>query len=56
MKSTGELERVREMLRDEGQRVSRELAGYVDLSRASMAAMKTIADSMKKWKDENASR
>ena len=51
-----ELERVREMLRNEGQRVSREVAGYVDLSRASMAAMKTIADSIKKWKDEGASR
>jgi hypothetical protein len=51
-----ELESVREMLRNEGQRVSREVVGYTDLSRASMAAMKTIADSIKKWKDEDASR
>jgi hypothetical protein len=47
---------VREMLRNEGQRVSGEVAGYADLSRASMAAMKTIANSIKKWKDEDASR
>ena len=39
---------MREMLRSEGERVSREIAGYTDLSRASMSAIKTIAESIKK--------
>ena len=43
-----ELESVREMLRSEGERVSREIAGYTDLSRVSMSAIKTIAESIKK--------
>ena len=43
-----ELERVREMLRSEGERVSREIAGYTELSRASMSAIKTIAENIKK--------
>jgi hypothetical protein len=43
-----ELESVREMLRSEGERVSREIAGYNDLSRASMSAIKTIAESIRK--------
>jgi len=43
-----ELESVREMLRSEGERVSREIAGYTDLSRASMSAIQTIAESLKK--------
>jgi hypothetical protein len=43
-----ELESVREMLRSEGEPVSREIAGYTDLSRASMSAIQTIADSLKK--------
>ena len=48
-----ELEDVRNMLRNEGERVSREIAGYAGLSRASMTAMKAISDSIKKWKDTN---
>jgi hypothetical protein len=43
-----ELERVREMLRSEGERVSREIAGYTELSRVSMSAIKTIAENIKK--------
>ena len=43
-----ELESVREMLRSEGERVSREIAGYNDLSRASMSAIKTITESIRK--------
>jgi ABC-type transporter Mla subunit MlaD len=45
-----ELQGVRDMLRSEGERVSRELAGYASLSHASMTAMRVIADSLKQWK------
>ncbi|MGC1827832.1 MAG: hypothetical protein WA723_19535 [Pseudolabrys sp.] len=50
-----ELESLRNMVRNEGERVSREIAGYAGLSHASMAAMKAISDSIKKWKDANTS-
>ncbi|MGA2566876.1 MAG: hypothetical protein ABSF41_08600 [Pseudolabrys sp.] len=46
-----ELQGVRDMLHSEGERVSRELAGYASLSHASMTAMKVIGDSLKQWKD-----
>jgi hypothetical protein len=46
-----ELQGVRDMLRNEGERVSREIAGYASLSHAAMTAMKVIADSLKQWKD-----
>ena len=46
-----ELQGVRDMLRSEGERVSRELAGYASLSHASMTAIKVIGDSLKQWKD-----
>ena len=46
-----ELQGVREMLRSEGERVSRELSGYASLSHASMTAMKVIGDSLKQWKE-----
>jgi hypothetical protein len=45
-----ELQSVREMLRQEGDRVSREIAGYASLSHAAMTAMKVIGDSVKQWK------
>jgi hypothetical protein len=45
-----ELQGVREMLRGEGERVSREIAGYASLSHAAMTAMTVIADSLKQWK------
>ena len=45
-----ELQSVRDMLRNEGERVSRELAGYASLSHASMTAMKVISDSLIQWK------
>jgi len=45
-----DLEGVRAMLRNEGERVSRELAGYASLSHASMTAMKVIADTLEQWK------
>jgi hypothetical protein len=46
-----ELQGVRDMLRQEGERVTREVAGYASLSHAAMTAMKVIGDSLKQWKD-----
>lgn len=46
-----ELQGVRDMLRHEGERVSREVAGYASLSHAAMTAMKVIGDSLKQWKE-----
>jgi hypothetical protein len=45
-----ELQGIRDMLRSEGERVGREIAGYASLSHASMTAMKVIADSLEQWK------
>jgi hypothetical protein len=45
-----ELQGVRDMLRGEGERVSREIAGYASLSHAAMTAMTVIAESLKQWK------
>jgi len=39
------------MLRNEGERVSREIAGYASLSHAAMTAMKVIGDSLMQWKN-----
>ena len=47
-----ELQSVRDMLRQEGERVSREVAGYASLSHAAMTAMSVIADSLTQWKGE----
>ena len=49
---TFELQSVRDMLRSDGERVSREVAGYANLCQASMTAMKVITDSLKRWKSE----
>jgi len=46
-----ELQGVREMLRHEGERVGREIAGYASLNHAAMTAMKVIADSLAQWKN-----
>lgn len=46
-----ELEGVRDMLRGEGERVSREIAGYASLSHAAMTAMKVISESLTQWKN-----
>jgi hypothetical protein len=48
----GELSRVRDMLRSEGERVQREISGYASLSQAAMTSMKIIADSMAQWKPD----
>jgi hypothetical protein len=45
-----ELQGVRDMLRSEGDRVTREIAGYASLSHAAMTAMKVIGDSLTQWK------
>jgi hypothetical protein len=47
-----ELQSVRDMLRNEGDRVSREVSGYASLSHAAMTAMSVIADSLTQWKGE----
>jgi hypothetical protein len=47
-----ELTTVRDMLRNEGERVQREIAGYASLSQAAMTSMKIIADSMAQWKSQ----
>jgi hypothetical protein len=47
-----ELTTVRDMLRSEGERVQREIAGYAALSQAAMTSMKIIADSMAQWKSQ----
>jgi hypothetical protein len=46
-----ELQGVRDMLRSEGERVSRDISGYANLSHASMTAMMVIGDSLKQWRD-----
>ena len=45
-----ELQAVRDMLRNEGDRVTREIAGYASLSHAAITSMKVIADSLTQWK------
>jgi hypothetical protein len=46
-----ELQGVRDMLRSEGERVSRDISGYASLNQASMTAMKVIGGSLKQWRD-----
>ena len=47
-----ELTRVRDMLRNEGERVQREITGYASLSQAAMTSMKIIADSLAHWRTQ----
>jgi hypothetical protein len=46
-----ELESVCDMVRKEGQRVTREVLGYASLGHAAVTAMRILADSIKEWKD-----
>ena len=46
-----ELQGVRDMLRTEGERVTREIAGFASLSHAATTSMKVIADSLEQWKN-----
>ena len=48
----GELTRVRDMLRSEGERVQREISGYASLSQNAMTSMKIIADSLAQWRPD----
>jgi hypothetical protein len=48
-----ELERLRDMLHAEGQRVQREIAGYAQLSHAAMKSTRIIAENMAQWKTAN---
>jgi len=48
-----ELASVRDMLRNEGERVQREISGYASLSQAAMTSMKIIGDSLTQWKSQS---
>src|SRR5262245_43412730 len=48
-----ELQRVRDTLRSEGERVNREIAGYAELNQASMCAMQAIDATCKQWNAGN---
>ncbi len=45
-----ELEALRDLLHNEGQRVQREIAGYAQLSQAAMKSTRMIADNVEQWK------
>ena len=45
------LEGVRGLMRSEGERISREIAGYASLSHSAVMAMRVMSDSIKEWKD-----
>jgi len=45
-----ELETIRTLLHEEGQRVQREIAGYAQLSQAAMKSTRMIADNVAQWK------
>ena len=46
-----ELQGVREMLRTEGERVTREIAGFASLNHAANTAMRVVAESLAQWKN-----
>lgn len=45
-----ELEALRDLLHNEGQRVQREIAGYAQLSQAAMKSTRMIAENVAQWK------
>jgi len=47
------LSQVRDILRNQGQRVQREISGYASLSQAAMTSMKIIGDSLVQWKTQS---
>jgi hypothetical protein len=49
-----ELEKMREILRNEGERVSREIASYAVLSQLSVSSMKAISDGLAASKGRSA--
>lgn len=46
-----ELQGIRDMLRNEGERVTREISGFASLNHAAVTSMKVIADSLAQWKN-----
>ena len=46
-----ELESVRDMLLNEGARISREVSRYASVKRAAAAAMEAICENLKQWKE-----
>ena len=46
-----ELENVKEILRDESERVIREVSGLASFNQEAAAAKKVIAESLKQWKE-----
>jgi len=46
-----ELQGIRDMLRSEGERVTREISGFASLNHAATTSMKVIADSLAQWKN-----
>jgi hypothetical protein len=46
----GELQRVRDLLQNEGARVQREIVEFATLSQAAMQSTKVISDSLTTWK------
>ena len=46
-----ELENISEILRNESERVSREVSGLASLNQEAAAAKKVIAESLKQWKE-----
>jgi hypothetical protein len=46
-----ELQGIREMLRTEGERVTREIAGFASLNHAANTAMRVVAESLAQWKN-----
>jgi hypothetical protein len=51
-----ELQRVRDMLHGESERLGREIARYASLNRHLMTGMKIIAENLKQWKGDDPSR
>lgn len=51
-----ELQRVRDMLHGESERLGREIARYASLNRHLMAGMKIIAENLKQWKGDDPGR
>src|ERR1700681_2419786 len=45
-----ELRTMRDFLRNEGERVQREIAGYATVSQSAAASMKIISESMSQWR------
>jgi hypothetical protein len=44
------LQTMKDTLRQEGERVQREIVGYASLSHSAVTTMKVIADSLRQWK------